>query len=119
MREYGCLGLADRGTGLYKCAILSGDAEIDALLVVEKAGVLANEILHFLIHFINAAEKQNAVTLFLREVVLDLHLVDLVEDMVHRIIDTNVEKIVAHLGRALGLCDLEYNQPYGGYREKG
>lgn len=93
--------------------ILRRDTELYPMLVVKELAVGANDVLHTFVHVVDASVTQQAVTLFFGDIVLYLHLVKLVEYLVDGVVDADVEQIVAHLGRALGLGNLDNNQTDG------
>ena len=111
-------GRLDVGVGEGENTVLGGDAELDAFLVVEELGVVADDVLHFLVHFVDAAVAKQEVSFLLGDIVLDFHLVQLVEDLVDGVVDTDVEKIVAHLGRFAGLVNLDDDEANGGNGEE-
>ena len=99
--------------------ILRRDTELYLVLVVEELAVVAYDVLHALVHVVDASVAQEAVTLFFGDIVLDLHLVELVENLVDGVVDADVEKIVAHLGRTLRLRNLDDNQTDGSQGKNG
>ena len=99
--------------------ILRRNTELYLVLVVEELAVVAYDVLHALVHVVDASVAQEAVTLFFGDIVLDLHLVELVEYLVDGVVDADVEKIVAHLGRTLRLRNLDDNQTDGSQGKNG
>ena len=61
------------------------------MFIVEQFAVVADDVLHFFVHVVNAAVSDNPVALFFRNVVFNFHLIQLVEDLVNGIVDTDVE----------------------------
>ena len=112
-------GRGEAGVGQGEGTVLCGDTETDALLVVEEVTVLPDDVLHLFVHVVNAAVAQQAVALFLRHIVFHFHLLQLVENLVYGVVYADVEKVVAHLGRLLGLGNLDNDQPNGRECEYG
>ena len=106
------------GVGEGENTVLGGNAELDAFLVVEELSVVADDVLHFLVHFVDAAVAKQEVSFLLGDIVLDFHLVQLVEDLVDGVVDTDVKKVVAHLGRFAGLVNLDDDEANGGNGEE-
>ena len=111
-------GRLDVGVGEGENTVLGGNAELDAFLVVEELSVVADDVLHFLVHFVDAAVAKQEVSFLLGDIVLDFHLVQLVEDFVDGVVDTDVKKVVAHLGRFAGLVNLDDDEANGGNGEE-
>ena len=84
-------GRLDVGVGEGENAVLGRDTELDAFLVVEELSVVANDVLHFLVHFVDAAVAKQEVSFLLGNIVLDFHLVKLVEDFIDGVVDTDVK----------------------------
>ena len=112
-------GRGEAGVGEGEGTVLCGDTETDALLIVEEVTVLPDDVLHLFVHVVNAAVAQQAVALFLRHIVFHFHLLQLVENLVYGVVYADVEKVVAHLGRLLGLGNLDNDQPNGRECEYG
>ena len=98
------------GTRFGKGTILSGDAEEDSVFIVKEFAVDADDILHFLIHVVNAAEALQTVAFGLRHIVFYPHLVKLRNNLVDSVVDTDVEQVLTDLGRLLCLANLNDDQ---------
>ena len=102
---FACFWSADVGqhavAGIKHCVVLSDD-----------------NVLHLLGHIVDATILEEAVAFFLGDIILDFHLVELVENLVDGVVDADIEEVVAHFCRTPSLRNLDENQADGSKSEK-
>ncbi len=87
-------------------AVNHSDAYTDKGRVVKNRIVLLDDVLHPLVQFVDALEFEQLVAVVLTDIVLHLQSIELLNHIVHSVIDADIEQVVADFDCAAHLSVL-------------
>jgi hypothetical protein len=80
---------------------------------------LLDDVLHSLVQLVDALEFEQLVAVVLTDIVLHLQSIELLNHIVHSVIDADIEQVVADFDCAAHLSVLHEEEACGGKGEKG